>query len=94
MIAEDDDLSMRIIRQGMSVHVCPQAELTELAPASICAFFSQVAHPHPDLHPDLHPNLASICAFFSQGHPIPYHAIPYHTIRSNPIQSHPIPYHS
>jgi len=41
MIAEDDDLSMRVIRAGMNVHVCPQAELTELAPASVYAFFSQ-----------------------------------------------------
>ena len=41
MIAEDDDVSMRAIRAGLDIHVCPRAEVTELAPANALAFFSQ-----------------------------------------------------
>jgi len=41
MIAEDDDLSMRVIRAGMSINVWPQAELTELAPDGVFAFMLQ-----------------------------------------------------
>lgn len=41
MIAEDDDISMRVIRGGYNVLACPQAEVTELAAATIWAFLAQ-----------------------------------------------------
>ena len=41
MVCEDDDLSMRVITSGLNIGVCPQAELTELAPESIHSFFRQ-----------------------------------------------------
>lgn len=41
MVCEDDDLSMRVICSGLNIGVCPQAELTELAPESIHSFFRQ-----------------------------------------------------
>uniref|UniRef100_A0A7S2FR71 Glycosyltransferase 2-like domain-containing protein n=1 Tax=Haptolina brevifila TaxID=156173 RepID=A0A7S2FR71_9EUKA len=41
MIAEDDDLSMRVIRAGYDIKCCPPAELTELACDGILAFFAQ-----------------------------------------------------
>ena len=41
MIAEDDDLSMRVIRKGLAIYPCPTAQLTELAPANLGAFCSQ-----------------------------------------------------
>lgn len=41
MICEDDELSMRVIRAGYNIWLAPRAEVTELAPSTICSFFQQ-----------------------------------------------------
>ena len=41
MVCEDDELSMRTMLAGYDIHVCPRAEVTELAPESIHSFFAQ-----------------------------------------------------
>lgn len=41
MIAEDDDLTMRVVRDGLDVQVWPLAETTELPAEGVSAFLSQ-----------------------------------------------------
>ena len=62
LVAEDDDLSMRVIRDGLCVHACPDAEVTELAAESLVAFATQRLRHCYGFEESMNRHLCGLCA--------------------------------